>query len=98
MYVTMRSLYTTNMAEETTSTSDDKKKLAVTATDLNRVVPKLATKVLLGRAGPNTVLTFIVEMGGGNAQVIETFVIDTSLHQGLIKVLQDNLDKREEKK
>lgn len=90
-------MYTENMAEETT-TKDGKKQLTVTATDLNRVVPKLATKVLLGKAGSNTILTFVVEMGGGNAQVIETFVIDTNLHKGLIKMLQDNLDKGVEKK
>jgi hypothetical protein len=86
------------MTDDTTPPSEDDKKLSVTASDLNRVIPKLATKVLLGKAGTNTLLTFVMDMGNGSAQVIETIVIDNNLHKGLIKLLQENIDQEGVKK
>jgi hypothetical protein len=86
------------MADKPQGTDDNEKKIAVSATDLNKVIPKLATKVLLGKVGTNTVLTFVVDLGDGTLQVIESIAVDSSLHGNLIQLLKNDLKKQEDKK
>lgn len=75
--------------------SDELQSLQVGAADLNRVVPKLANRVLIGKSGTNTLLTFVVDLGNNQAQVIETIAVDPVLHKGLLKLLEDEQNKEE---
>ena len=86
------------MKDKSSNTEDNKKMVSVTASDLNRVMPKLASKVLLSKIGGNTVLTFTVDLGDDKSQVIETIALDPTLHEGLIQILQDDLKEKEGKK
>jgi hypothetical protein len=77
--------------------NDDQKRLTVMASDLNRAIPKLASRVLLGKSGDNTLLTFVMDLGNDQAQVIETMALDKTLVKGLIKLLEDDASHSEAK-
>jgi len=87
----------TRIVADNEANNDDQKRLTVMASDLNRAIPKLASRVLLGKSGDNTLLTFVMDLGNDQAQVIETMALDKTLVKGLIKLLEDDASHSEAK-
>lgn len=77
---------------------DNLKQMSLTASNSDKIIPKLASKVLLGSVGTNTLLTFVMDTGAQAGQLIETIAIDKALHEQLIKLLERELKAQKELK
>lgn len=59
------------------------------AANPSRVIPKLATKVAIGKANGNIILSFIFDIPGEQPQLIERVILDEQLASKLGGLIND---------